>query len=71
MYENLEKILDPLMRERYKLGTEEGRQKVIAETRSKFGKVPREIISGEGDPRSVSISPPQTENVSVLDDAHP
>jgi hypothetical protein len=60
LYEDLEKILHPLMREKYKLRTEEGRQKVIAEKRSKFGKIGVEIISGEGDARSVSISPPHT-----------
>jgi hypothetical protein len=40
-------LLDPLVREKYTLGTEEGRQRVIAEKRSKYGNFPVvEIISG-------------------------
>ena len=41
------------MREKYKFGTEEGRQRVIAEKRSRFGNIAVEILSGEGDARSV------------------
>ena len=72
MYESLAQVLDPLMREKYKFGTEEGRQRVIAETkRTKFGNIGVEIISGEGDPRSVQASPTDSKNVSVLDHDHP
>ena len=59
------------MREKYKFGTEEGRQRVIAEKRSKFGKIGVEIFSGEGDARSVQFSPPPSKNVSVLDHEYP
>ena len=67
----MERVLDPLVREKYKLGTEEGRQKVIAERRSKFGTIPVEIISGEGDARSVEVSTLASKNVSVLDHDYP